>query len=281
MIGMIDLLNKEQQWFNDDKKFSMVLTDDIDSLFSCALLEKYKGWEIGHFYDFSKMYELENNNGNEKVYIDMAVLKGKAIDNHVTMKSNRDYYNKESINLNLIEGVTCNNYEEKYSGSTLLEVISLLGIDISEWTEEQMMFILCVDKAYLGYYDRDGYYREAHKKYMHMMGFDCLIELEEKKTMQDFKFIEEWYGICQDKQISVRNGKLRTNLNLRAINSLFKDLGIVLTLPEGGLTVETEYGKVNKGTYNGMINGYITLEVFTLAFTYKGKAMYTPYLNIV
>ena len=274
-------LDKNKQWFNDDKQYSMVMTDDIDSLFSCMLLEKYKGWRVSHFYDFNKLYKLEDNNGNEKVYIDMAVLEGKAIDNHVSMKSDRDYYNKESINLNLIEGVSCQNYEQKYSGSTLLEVISLLGIDVSTWTEEQQMFILCVDKTYLGYYERDGFYRDIHKKYLHMMGLYCLIKIEEKHTKSDFDFICELYGITQTNQLSVRNGKPRTNLNLRAINDLFKNLGYELKVPCLEVQVEREFGKIRKGEFRGNINKWTTLEVFTLAFTFKGKAMWTPFLEIV
>ena len=34
------------QWYKDTKQYDLILTDDIDSLMSCAILELIKGWEI-------------------------------------------------------------------------------------------------------------------------------------------------------------------------------------------------------------------------------------------
>ena len=39
------------EWCSDDKKkYELILTDDIDSLVSCALLNKIKGYKINYFY---------------------------------------------------------------------------------------------------------------------------------------------------------------------------------------------------------------------------------------
>ena len=45
------------QWIDTNEEYVTCLSDDIDSLVSCKLLEKYKGWEVGYFYNFKEIYK--------------------------------------------------------------------------------------------------------------------------------------------------------------------------------------------------------------------------------
>jgi hypothetical protein len=56
--------SKFPKWCSDDTTpFSCCLSDDLDSLLSCRLLEKIKGYPINYFYDFTNLYQTENANG--------------------------------------------------------------------------------------------------------------------------------------------------------------------------------------------------------------------------
>lgn len=45
-----EIKQKFPKWVDNNKKYYMCLTDDLDSLMSCILLEQIKGYEISHFY---------------------------------------------------------------------------------------------------------------------------------------------------------------------------------------------------------------------------------------
>ena len=51
----VDYAENLPEWLNE-KEMDLVLSDDIDSLASCALLTKVKGWNIKYFYDFERAY---------------------------------------------------------------------------------------------------------------------------------------------------------------------------------------------------------------------------------
>ena len=118
-------------WCSQDTPLDLVLSDDIDSLASCILLKQMKNWSIKYFYDFERMYKLDDlfsdtNMDNEKCYVDVAVMQGKAFDNHVSRPFPRDcLYNKEMVNPNLLRVITNNNYFDKYAGSTLYRLVYL------------------------------------------------------------------------------------------------------------------------------------------------------------
>ena len=70
-------------WYNGDEEHDLVLSDDIDSLASCAVLNNIKGWEIGYFYDFNTIYATEQmqKRRHKRCWVDIATHKGHAFDN--------------------------------------------------------------------------------------------------------------------------------------------------------------------------------------------------------
>ena len=106
--------------------YCLILSDDVDSLVSCAILQKIFGFKINYFYDFSGLFcNKLPFLCSEPIGVDLALVRGKAICNHVTRISSQDSYNQEAVNLNLIDGVTAGNYVKKYAGSTALFLYSM------------------------------------------------------------------------------------------------------------------------------------------------------------
>ena len=137
------------QWYHDEHE--MVLSNDIDSLASCAVLKKVKGWEIKYFYDFDRVYKVKGHKENqEKCWIDVAIKSGHAFDNHVSRLGYVDDWNQDMINLNQTSMITNGCYSDKYAGSTLLEIWSLYNVPLPE-TEEGMMLLLAIDISFKGF----------------------------------------------------------------------------------------------------------------------------------
>lgn len=142
-----EIKQKFPVWVDNNKKYYMCLTDDLDSLFSCKLLEQIKGYEISHFYSFNTLYRYENLESNLKLCgVDMDLCTGRCWGNHVT-----GINNPNSANLNVIENINSNNYYSKYAGSVVLQIISYYKLDINKLSNEAKMILLCIDSTFLMY----------------------------------------------------------------------------------------------------------------------------------
>ena len=49
------------EWALQNEEHDLVLSNDIDSLASCAVLKKVKGWDIKYFYDFNNVYKIDDH----------------------------------------------------------------------------------------------------------------------------------------------------------------------------------------------------------------------------
>lgn len=184
-----EAIDKLPKWINDmDSTHKLVLSDDIDSLFSCVLLQKQFNCEVAFFYDFEAMYGLTRDciktERDKIIGVDIA-LEGanKTFDNHVVKLHKSDYYNELSVNLNILENITQFNYYDKYAGSTVLTILSIYNmLKVNELNDEQLMYIACIDSWYLGYYG--GY--KAFYKYMDILELDVFMDLFKRKKKIDF-----------------------------------------------------------------------------------------------
>jgi hypothetical protein len=211
-------------WYLDNEVYDLILSDDIDSLSACAVINKVKGWKIGYFYDFNGMGKTNTAREN-KVGVDIALIEGKTFDNHVVLMHNEDSYNQESINLNITEHVTRNNYTNKYCGSTLLLVWSLYNLPLPE-SEEGKMLLLAIDVTQKGYYG-GGKFREMNKYYLcGVLGYPELYEVEQRHTAEEFGELYSKYNL--NSKITHPKGILQTDIKLEEIS---KELGIDIELP--------------------------------------------------
>ena len=257
-----EIKNKYPEWINNDKKYYMCLTDDLDSLFSCLLLEQIKGYEISHFYSFSQLYKADNYKNNVKLCgIDMDLCHGRCWGNHVTLSKN-----SKGANLNTIKNIGIYNYYSKYCGSVLLQIISYYNYDISNLSEEAKMVLLCVDSTYLMY---DFNQNNCKHWLVDILELPELFQLCEKHSREDFKELIEKYNL--KKKIFVNEeGKLKTGIDLKGLSDLFN---LSFILPENTFTgIETYTDKgLQLYQYNGFKNKIEASggEVFTQALTNK------------
>ena len=104
----VEYINKFQEWWKENNYYDLILSNDIDSLFSCILLEQLKGWKINYFYDFKHIYNTEYAIPQKRpIGVDIAInIKDfKCFDNHVVMLKPTDKINYSSINFNTAECV--------------------------------------------------------------------------------------------------------------------------------------------------------------------------------
>lgn len=260
------------KWYQCDEEHDLVLSDDIDSLASCAVLNMIKGWKIKYFYDFNTIYaskEIQKRR-NKRCWVDIATYKGRAFDNHVSKVSEWESWNKSMINLNQMCEVTNDNYTDKYAGSTLLTVWSVYNIPLPE-TEEGKMLLMCIDSAYKGFYATN--FKDIQKHYLiDVLGLDGLYSVICRHDYEEFEDLIIKYNLR--KKISYWDGDIHTNLPLDKIGqALGLDLNII---PKSEFKVCTRLEQIQADIKaDDCFTDDISPEIKTLAITYKGKVKYS------
>lgn len=195
--------NKFQKWTQEiTKDYFLVLTDDLDSLFTTAILNLLFGCRIGYFYDFHRLYKIDESIDKTKIIgCDLAVESSiKTFCNHVTRIHRDDEVNPLSANLNNFIGIHAKSkqYFNKYAGSTAIMVLSLYDAwdklllpGHSELTEMQKKILLCIDSYFLGYYQPKFYEAyHAFRKFQDILEthmFNDVLETHTKWQLEQFK----------------------------------------------------------------------------------------------
>lgn len=200
-----------------EEEYDLVLSNDVDSLLSCLWLNKMFGWRINYFYDFTALYQIRKSK-NDKIYVDIDVVNGKAWGNHVTLISKNSTFNKKMANLNSIFRINRENYCKKFAGSTLLTILSYYGYPAFLLSDETQLVLLAVDTTFKGFYNPD--FHRYNYFYVHnVLDFDYLFELQKQYTIDDFYSIIKEYNLHE--KISIQNNKLHTKIKLAEICKLF------------------------------------------------------------
>lgn len=199
--------------------YDLILSNDLDSWLSCRILGSIFNFDVKYFYDFKTLYKMDGFQGerDNRLGIDIDLVSGKSIGNHVQAINKHDSYNKESVNLNYLTPTKIHGSDEiyfsKYNLSTLLMVLYLCKMEIPD-DEIIQMLILCIDGSYLSFYSRHPRDRAAHKRYLvDILGFEKLYRLEQRKTKEDFDKISEEFGL----KVSIfidKDGKLQFNKSI-------------------------------------------------------------------
>lgn len=227
---------KLPQWYTSEEQFDLILTDDIDSLLSCAILQKVKGWNIEYVMlfkvDKNKNYDYMGKTSNatkEVVGVDLALHKGKCFDNHLSKLGEFDPVNKECINPNLLGNISRENYFKKYNLSTVLLLWGLYDLPIPE-SEEGKMILLTIDSSYYSHFSRYKNDREMNRFYMcDVLGLNELYECQLRHKQYEFKDIEKKYKLKN--KITASKGTLSTDIDLLGINHEIMDTKISCELP--------------------------------------------------
>lgn len=224
-----ELKQKYPIWCADQEfgKFDTVLGDDIDTLLGCSLLKAIKGYNINWFYDFHDMFGINLTNCKEPIGVDMALVKHKCWDNHLTMMSASDYFNPQSANINNIKKNHRGHYGNKYAGSTLLQIWSYYDIPLPQ-SERGKAILLSVDVAFKGHYHKRFNY--IHNHYLRELGFEELIDVLNRHTMDEMYKVIYAYNLHGKIRIN-EDGILQTNINLAELQGFF-DFDISLPTDE-------------------------------------------------
>ena len=247
------------------QKYDLILSNDIDSLYSCILLKQTKGFEINYFYDFRNLYQSKQSQ-NEYIGVDIDFMEGYCISNHVTRLSEQDKYNPKALNLN--NTITNDTYKGKYSGSTALYLHRLLKFPLPT-TEQGKMILLAIDAGYKGFYNPD--FRDIHKHYLvDVLEFEELYYICQKYCIDDFISIIIKYNL--NGKIWFNNGGLQTNIKLKELQEV---LGLPFFMPKNKFTKIKEFEYITKPISNEKTKEELDSNIFSLALTRKNYVNYS------
>lgn len=261
-----EIKEKFPSWCKEDNIkniANMCLSDDIDSLFSCIILQKlFPHLEINGFYDFKTLYntkELNKFNGSI-IGIDIDLVRGKCWGNHVTLN------NTKSANLNTVLSIKQSNYYKKFAGSTLLTILSYYNVDLSKCTEMQLEVLIAIDVAFKQYYFNKDTFRYY---YTDILGYPQFGEIISKHNAEYFYNIIREYSL--NEHIYIDNlGQLNTNIKLDKLQELFPTLSF--NLPKNNFKTYMEFKIVQSSWLK-----HNKEDVFSCARTYKDALRYSIY----
>lgn len=214
----------------------LILTNDIDSLFSCVLLNHKFGCEITQFNDFDDLYQLDGTDSSNMIGVDLDIMKGRTFSNHKVY-----YPNEESINLNY----DVDKYYKKYSFSTAL-MIHWLYYNQSKITLKMMGLLMTIDSGFLGYYSDTKLFKDVKLDWFNKMDIDFYItDLFKKIEKGDFYKIKTKFNLGGTIWID-ENGFLQTNIKLEELS---KWMGKEISLPKGRFKKVESFERYNKPLY--------------------------------
>ncbi|GBF32258.1 hypothetical protein DCCM_0451 [Desulfocucumis palustris] len=270
----LNIKEKFPEWVHDTKYYDLILSNDLDSFFSCQLLEMVKGWKPNYFnYNFSAMGLTEFADGNENIGVDFSLCNSKCFDNHVVMMNSNDDYNYQSANFNIIDEISRENYFSKYCGSTLLTIWSLYDVPLPA-TEEAKMILLCIDSTFKGFYSGYPLPKKANRKYLvDYMDFPELYECLQRHKQYEFSNLISKYNLAG--KISLKKGFLHTDIDLEALRKVFN---LPFLLPENKFYKKEEYENnamsLPKGNYSWSKDD-ISEEMYSVALTRRDYLNYS------
>ncbi|MBT2277236.1 hypothetical protein J7E51_04435 [Priestia megaterium] len=259
------------EWCSDyeKSKHSTILTDDLDSLMTCAIEKHVKSNDINYFYNFNELYIADKDDKRKPIGCDLALVKGKSWCNHVVRIQKDDTVNPQTANINALLKVSRENYTKKYAGSAALTAWFYYDLPLPQ-TREGQLLLMSIDSAFKGHYS--PYFKSTHNAYLEMMGFPQLIDLLNHTTIQEFESIKKKYGSTYKIKLNPQ-GKLTTYMKLPQIQELFD---FEITLPEQQFQLRNTF-EYNRHDVTDSDSKDDISNLISFALVYKNTASYTKY----
>lgn len=267
------------------KGCNLILSDDLDSLFSCLILEKLHGCKIEGFYNFDSIYftnDLLDKKDTNIIGVDIDFAnKLKCFGNHVTQISAKD--NRENTaNLNVANNINAkSNYTSKFAGNTLMQILSLYDVDVRDWTQEQKLVLCCIDSFFLPFTPKYARFKQTQLNYLKQLEQEHLgefiQEMLRKHGEEIFLKTIEKYNLKAKIYINKEDGILKTNLDLVGLSELFN---MPFLLPINEFKAFKNYKSrnlnINNITTSQDVKNYIgASKIISLAVTYRNSISYT------
>lgn len=264
-----EIKNKLPQWIFEDKYYNLCLSNDIDSLMSCYILNLIKGWNISTFYSFNHIASVNGAKKGQLVGVDLDLChQEKCVGNHCNLISSLDIKNPNCVNLNNLENISRNNYTQKYAGSCILQIMSILDIDLKTFTDEQLEVLLSIDTSFKSYYFNN---KTASNYIANILGYDRLIDILKKHDNDYFYNIIKKYKLNGSIRMN-KDGYLTTDIELDKISLLFS---FDIHLPQEKFYIDAEFKQYTKNLTNEKTKDDIVDKIFSLALTYKNAVKYS------
>nr|DAO59463.1 MAG TPA: hypothetical protein [Caudoviricetes sp.] len=273
----VEYLSKVPEWYKSNEKFDLVLSDDIDSLTTVAVVQSvHPNWNVEYFYDFDNIYAspdvyFKENKSHTRVWCDVAFCRNEmAFDNHISRKDIDDHVNPRCINPNILASVSNYGYTNKYAGSTALLVWSLYNIPLPK-TEEGKMMLLCIDSTFKGFYSTK--FKERNRFFLcDVLDLPELYEVEKRHDIKEFYQLMDKYGLSQKIRYNSETKQIESKLDVATIS---EKLGIDISLP----TKQYDHWRSFEQKQVNMcgVKSIKDLErgLVTLAFTFRNVAKYS------
>lgn len=243
----IFLQTTNESWLHKLKHAQVRMSNDNDGVVASSLLRYEKGWETTQFYNYEILALNDNNNAISPIVAVDCGVTSKAdfytLDNHVGLYSKDSIVNPNSINLNLYNQVTPNNYTDKFAMSTTLLTWVALGKKLPN-TVVGKMILIALDGGHKGYYSN---FQEQYIRNLEQLGVkDELLPILENHTEDDFKiFLKEKLRTGMDTvHLILGEGELWVNEKMYAVYELISnELGFSVELPKGEFITIEEFDK--------------------------------------
>ncbi|KJE27693.1 hypothetical protein LG52_81 [Geobacillus kaustophilus] len=130
------------------------------------------------------------------------------------------------------------------------------------------MILLAIDSSFLGHYSDK--FRKIHNTYLHLLGFDELIDLLNETTKADYLHIQEKYNL-KSKIIMNDEGYLETDVALAELQEFFD---FPIELPNKQFTLMAQFKTQDAYTYQIQSKDQIP-NLISFALTGTRKMKYT------
>lgn len=260
------------QWSKEKQDgYKMLGSNDLDSLATQSILNQVFGYELNAYTNRDGIWMIDENH-KQHIGVDIATVRGKTYDNHVTLRDGKSIVNEESANINAIYKINTTNYKEKCTFSTLIQVMSLLDIPLPT-TDEGKMFLLSIDSSHYGHYNND--YKHVNNKWFELLGFTELIDIMNKYSKQD---ISKMRLSRKSEYLTFKDGHLTYREDYKSYAENL--LGYELILPKEKFTpiaklesrVIPPFSKKTDVTHEKL--------VFSCAYTGRDNLSYSKYSKI-
>ena len=152
------ILKNFEPFYNSDTIEGMIIGNDLDSLLSASLLKDLYDWDIIGIYDYKRLWfdaKIENFvdklKAKKYVAIDLDINKNylPSIGHHILKVFNTDVLpdHRNSVNPNLIRGITRENFKIKYPLGTIHFMIWLHSVNNMD--EKTNYLIWLADSAFI------------------------------------------------------------------------------------------------------------------------------------